>query len=91
MFQDEDTHQIHRDMSSIGHPCSTIQGSTRYLSLMIPGSGRPCFYYLIGLGQQPMQYYSNFGGVSVFDETSHNSITSLDQISLSHAWIEFGN
>jgi len=33
MFQDEDTHQIHGDMSSIGHPCSTIQGFKRYLSL----------------------------------------------------------
>jgi len=28
-------------MSSIGHPCSTIQGSARYLSLMRPG--RLCF------------------------------------------------
>jgi len=36
MFQDEDTHRIHQEMSSIGHPCSTIQGSTRYLSLMRP-------------------------------------------------------
>jgi len=36
MFQDEDTHWIHRDMSSIGHPCSTVHGSTRYLSLMRP-------------------------------------------------------
>src|SRR6218665_529874 len=36
MFQDEDTYQIHRDMSSIGHPCSTIQGSAQYLSLMRP-------------------------------------------------------
>ena len=33
IFQDEDTHRIHRDMSSIGHPCSTIQGSAGYLSL----------------------------------------------------------
>src|SRR6218665_200901 len=38
MFQDEDTHRIHRDMSSIGYPCSTIQGSAWYLSLMRPGS-----------------------------------------------------
>jgi len=36
MFQDEDTHRIHRDMSSIGHLCSTIQGSAQYLSLMRP-------------------------------------------------------
>jgi len=33
MFQDEDTHQIHSARSSIGQPCHTIQGSTRYLSL----------------------------------------------------------
>ena len=32
MFQDEDTRRIHRDMSSIDHPCSTIQGSARNLS-----------------------------------------------------------
>src|SRR6218665_104936 len=31
-FQDEDTYR----MSSIGHPCSTIQGSAQYLSLMRP-------------------------------------------------------
>src|SRR6218665_361522 len=77
MFQDEDSHQIHLDMSSIGHPCNTIQGSTRYLSLMRPG--RPCFYYLVGPGQQPRQCYSSFGGVSVFDETSRSPVTSLDQ------------
>ncbi len=37
MFQDEDTPQIHRAMGSIDHPCSTIQGSAQYLSLMRPG------------------------------------------------------
>jgi|SRR6218665_903600 len=36
MFQDEDTYRINREMSSIGHLCSTIQGSAQYLSLMIP-------------------------------------------------------
>src|SRR6218665_3666674 len=36
MFQDENIHRIHRDRSSTGHPCSTIQGSARYLSLMRP-------------------------------------------------------
>ena len=35
MFQDEDTQRIHLAMGSIGHPCSTIQGSTQYLSLKI--------------------------------------------------------
>src|SRR6218665_4058102 len=30
------TYRIHRDMSSIGHPCSTIQGSAQYLFLMRP-------------------------------------------------------
>src|SRR6218665_2638703 len=34
MFHDDVTHQIHLAMSSIGHPCSTIQGSAQYLSLM---------------------------------------------------------
>src|SRR6218665_2737494 len=34
MFHDDVTHQIHQAMGSIGHPCSTIQGSVRYLSLM---------------------------------------------------------
>src|SRR6218665_3991029 len=34
MFYDDVTHRIHLAMGSIGHQCSTIQGSTRYLSLM---------------------------------------------------------
>src|SRR6218665_3447037 len=34
MFHDDVTHQIHQAMGSIGHPCSTIQGSAQYLSLM---------------------------------------------------------
>jgi len=33
MLQDEDTHRVHRAMSSVGHPRNTIQGSPRYLSL----------------------------------------------------------
>jgi len=39
MFQDEDSHQIHRAMSSIGHQCHTIQALVGYLSLMKAG---PC-------------------------------------------------
>src|SRR6218665_701516 len=34
MFHDDVTHGIHLAMSSVCHPCSTIQGSARYLSLM---------------------------------------------------------
>jgi len=34
MFHDDVTHWIHLVMGSIGHPCRTIQGSTRYLPLM---------------------------------------------------------
>src|SRR6218665_1443404 len=42
-------------MGSIGHPCSTIKGSARYLSV-------------IRQGQQPMQHCSRFEGASVFDQ-----------------------
>jgi len=35
MFHDDVTHRIHLAIGSIkGHPCSTIQGSTWYLSVM---------------------------------------------------------
>jgi len=34
MFHDDITHWIHLAMCSIGHPCRTIQGSARYMSLM---------------------------------------------------------
>jgi len=34
MFHDKVAHRIHLAMGSIGHPCSTIQGSMRYLSVM---------------------------------------------------------
>jgi len=36
MFHGEVTPQIDRAMGSIGHPCSSIQGSARYLVLMRP-------------------------------------------------------
>src|SRR6218665_3096418 len=36
MFQDENTYRIHRDMSSIRHPCRTIQVFVGYCSLMSP-------------------------------------------------------
>src|SRR6218665_3146593 len=34
MFHDDVSHRIHLAIGSIGHPCSTIQGSVQYLSLM---------------------------------------------------------
>ena len=40
MFHDDVTHWIHLTMDSIGHPCRTIQGSARYLPLMIVGPTR---------------------------------------------------
>ena len=52
MFQNEDTHRIHR---------------ARFCTVF--SETRPFFYYLVGPGQQPMQYCSSVEGVSVFDET----------------------
>jgi len=43
MFHNKFTQQIHLVIGSIGHPCSTIQGSTRYLSLIRP-SPQPILY-----------------------------------------------
>src|SRR6218665_2488462 len=34
IFHDDFTHWIHLAMGSIGHPCRSIQGSARYMSLM---------------------------------------------------------
>src|SRR6218665_3699303 len=33
LFHGDVTHSIHLDMGSLGHPCRTIQGSARHLSL----------------------------------------------------------
>jgi|SRR6218665_1504843 len=51
IFHDEFSHRIHIAMGSIGHPCSTIQGSAWYLSLLrlSPFSTyMPFVYYIVG-------------------------------------------
>src|SRR6218665_2554299 len=53
-------------MGSIGHPCRTIQGSARYLSSLM--TVQALREVSIWPGQQPMQYCSRFGGLSVFDQ-----------------------
>ena len=64
---DDVTHWIHLAMGSIGHPCRTIQGPTRYLPLMtVQALGM--YLSVRRPGQQPMQYCSSFEGVSVFDQ-----------------------
>ena len=45
MFHDDVTHRIHLAMSSIGHPCNTIQGSAQYLSLMTVQALREVFVF----------------------------------------------
>src|SRR6218665_3736346 len=46
MFHDDVTHRIHLAMSSIGHPCSTTQGSARYLSLMTVQALREVYIFI---------------------------------------------
>ena len=54
MFHDEVTHQIPLAMGSLGHPCSTIQGSARNLSLMRPG---PFYITLLDQANNPCSTY----------------------------------
>src|SRR6218665_332011 len=70
-------------MGSIGHPCSTIKGSARHLSLMTVQALREVS---ICDEASPTTHAVQFKLSS-----SCSSITLLDQRSLSHAWIECGN
>src|SRR6218665_1695867 len=74
MFHDKVAHRIHLAMGSIGHPCSTIQGSMRYLSVM---SG-PFSITSLDQANNPCSTVQA-RGVSVFDETRHFHLVGPDQ------------
>src|SRR6218665_553853 len=81
-------------MSSIGHPCSDIQGPVQYLSLMRPGrfcitsldqANNPC------LANNPYSTFQTSVGRLSLMIPGCSSITSLDQQSLSQFSIGHGN
>ena len=77
---------IHLAMGSIGRPCRTIQGSVRHPSLITAcSSAEEGIYMWWGQANNPGS--SSFeGGICLWSRCS--SIASLDQQSLSQAWIE---
>ena len=87
MFHDEVTLWIHLAMGSIGHPCSTIQGSMQYLSLMTPG---PFSINSFDQANNPCSTVQVLRGYPSFDQAVL-LLPCWTIHSLSQAWIECGN